>query len=199
VAGDLHYDALINALSKQQSGRGVPGIMNPHPADSGGFEQIIPFVPVGVGADWPPVGLAPDEVAVVPDWPRGHAFLELGGPVCFESRHELRWERDRASALGGFQLGEVKPAAGSLRAGPGVPDAATRAVVAVVVFPAGVRVGAAAALTVPAPTPLPTPRCRNEPFLRIKAARAIDYCRSPQVTHLAWVQLIVDGADSGDA
>jgi hypothetical protein len=80
---------LINALSKQQGGRGVPGIMNAHPADSGGFEQSIPFVPVGVGADRPPVGLAPDEVAVVPGWPCGHAFLELGGSVRFECRHEL--------------------------------------------------------------------------------------------------------------
>jgi hypothetical protein len=70
----------------------------------------------------------------VPGWPRGHAFLKLGGPVRFECRHELRWERDRAPALGGFQLGEVEPATGSLWAGPGVPDAATRAVVAVAVF-----------------------------------------------------------------
>src|SRR5215831_15707912 len=115
--------------------------MNPHPADSGGFEQIIPFVPVGVGADGPSIGLTPDEVAVVPGWPSGHAFLELGGPVRFECRHELRRERDRAPALGGFQLGEVEPATGSLWAGPGVPGAATRAVVAVAVFSAGVRVG----------------------------------------------------------
>src|SRR5262249_19819452 len=117
--------------------------MNPHPADSGAFEQVIPFVPVGVGADCPPVGLAPDKVAVVPGCPYGLAFLELGGPVRFEYRHELRRERDRAPALGGFQLGEVEPAAGSLRAGPAVPGAARRAIVAVAVFSAGVRVGAA--------------------------------------------------------
>jgi hypothetical protein len=66
MSEDLHHDALINALSKQQSGRGVPGIMNPHPADSSGFEQILPFVPVGMRADGPPVGLTPDEVAAVP-------------------------------------------------------------------------------------------------------------------------------------
>src|SRR5690348_10655202 len=132
----LHHDALINTLSKQQSGRGVPGIMNSHPADSGGFEQIIPFVPVGGGADWPPVGLAPDEVTVVPGWPCGHAFLELGGPVRFEGHPELRWERDHAPALGRFQLGEVEPATGPLRARPGVPGAAARAVVTVAVFSA---------------------------------------------------------------
>ena len=66
MAEYLHHHALINALSKQQSGRGVPGIMNPHPSDPGCFQQGIPFVPVGVGADRPPVGLAPDEIAVVP-------------------------------------------------------------------------------------------------------------------------------------
>ena len=62
----LHHNALVNALSKQERGRGVPGIMDPYPADTSGFEQGIPFVPVGVGADWPPVGLAPDEITVVP-------------------------------------------------------------------------------------------------------------------------------------
>jgi len=144
VAEDLHYDALINALSKQQSGRGVPGIMNPHPADSAALSRSFhssqsAWAPIGRPLGWHQTKSPSCQIG------RGHAFLELGGPVCFESRHELRWERDRA----GFQLGEVKPAAGSLRAGPGVPDAATRAVVAVVVFPAGVRVGAAAALTVP--------------------------------------------------
>ena len=89
MAEYLHHNALINALSKQQSGRGVPGIMNPHPADSDGFEQIIPFVPVGVGADGPPVGLTPDEVTVVPARPDSHPFLDLGRPVSLERRYQL--------------------------------------------------------------------------------------------------------------
>jgi hypothetical protein len=82
--------------------------MNAHPADSGSFEQLIPFVPVGAGADWPPVGLTPDEVAVLPGRPSGHAFLELGGSVRFECRYELRGKRDRAPALD-------EPTSGSLR------------------------------------------------------------------------------------
>jgi hypothetical protein len=106
VAEYLYYDALVHALGEQQCGRRVSSIVHPHPTDSGGCEQGIPFVPVGVGADRPPVGLAPDEIAVVPGWPSGHAFVQLGGPVRFECRHELERQRDCAPALVRFQLGE---------------------------------------------------------------------------------------------
>jgi hypothetical protein len=106
VTEDLHYDALINALGEQQRGRSVPGIVNPHTPDSGGFEQRVPFVPVSVGANRPPVGLAPDEIAIVPGWPSGHALMELVGAMSFERCDELGWERDCAPALVGFQFGE---------------------------------------------------------------------------------------------
>jgi hypothetical protein len=66
VAKDLHHRALVDALGEQQGGGCVPGIMNADLPDSGRFEQTSPFVPVGVLADRPSVGLAPDEVAVAP-------------------------------------------------------------------------------------------------------------------------------------
>jgi len=53
-----------------------------------------------------PLGLAPDEIAVVPGWPSGHTLVELGGAMVFERCDELGWERDRALALVGFQFGE---------------------------------------------------------------------------------------------
>jgi hypothetical protein len=37
VAEDLHDDTLIDALGEQQGGRGVPGVMDPHVTDTGGF------------------------------------------------------------------------------------------------------------------------------------------------------------------
>ena len=57
-------------------------------------------------ADRPSVGLAPDEIAIVPGWPSGNALVELGGAMSFERCDELGWERDRAPALVGFQFGE---------------------------------------------------------------------------------------------
>jgi UTRA domain len=63
VAEDFHYDSLIDALGQRQRGGRVPGVMDPGVTDSGGFEQGFPFVPVGVRADRPPVGLAPDKEA----------------------------------------------------------------------------------------------------------------------------------------
>ena len=143
MAEDLHHDALIDALGEQQGGRGMPGVMNANPADSGRFQQSFPFVPVGVVANRPAVGLAPDEVAVVPGWPGGHALLELGGPVRFECRDEWGRKRDSAPALVGLKLGEVEPAAGSLRARTGVASAAGRAVVAMTVLAAEMRISAA--------------------------------------------------------
>src|SRR6185437_16940393 len=92
---------------------------------------------------WPPVGLAPDEVTVLPCWPSGHAFLELGGTVGLERCHERGRERDRAPALVRFQLSELEPAAGSLRAGPSMPGAVRRAMVTMAMSAAGMRVGAA--------------------------------------------------------
>ena len=94
-------------------------------------------------ADRPPVGLAPDEVALLPSWPGGHALVKLSGPACFECRDERGGERDGAPALVGLEFGEVEPAAGSLRAGPSMPGAAGRAVVAVAVLAAGLGIGAA--------------------------------------------------------
>lgn len=143
MAEDLHDDTLIDALGQQQGGRGVAGVMDPHLADPGRLQQGVAFVPVSVVTDWPAVGLAPDEVAIVPGWPGGHAFVKLGGPVRFEGLGEWGRERDGAPALVGLELGEVEPAAGSLRARPGVPGAAGRAVIAMVVLAAGVGVGAA--------------------------------------------------------
>jgi hypothetical protein len=81
VAQDLHHNALVNTLGEHEGGGGVPGVMDPHPADTGGFQQGMPFVSVGMGADRPPVGLAPDEVAITPGWSGRHALMELAGPV----------------------------------------------------------------------------------------------------------------------
>jgi len=57
---------LVDALSEKERGRCVPGVVNSDLADARGFEQCLPFVPIGGCADRPPVGLAPDEIAVVP-------------------------------------------------------------------------------------------------------------------------------------
>lgn len=143
VAKDLHHHALVDALREQQGGSRVPGVMNANLADSGRSEQRSPFIPVGVVTDRPSVGLAPDEVAVVPGWPGGHALKKLGGPVRLERRDELGWQRYRAPALIGLEFGEVESAAGSLRARAGVASAAGRAVVAVTVLATGARVRAA--------------------------------------------------------
>ena len=70
----------------------MPGVTNADPADSDRCERGSPFVPVGVVADRPSVGLAPDEAAVAPGWPGDHAFVKLGGPVGFERDDELRVE-----------------------------------------------------------------------------------------------------------
>src|SRR5215468_1844590 len=143
MAEDLHDDALIDALGEQQRGRGVTGVVDAHPADSGRFQQGMPFVPVGMIANRPPAGLAPYEVALVPAWPGGHALVELGGPVRFEGRDERGGERDSAPALVGLELGEVEPAAGSLRARPGMACTAGRAVVAMTALGADIGIGAA--------------------------------------------------------
>jgi hypothetical protein len=69
--------------------------------------------------------------------------MDLRCPVYFEGRHELGWQRDGAPALVGFQLRELEPPTGSLRAGAGMPGAVRRAVAVVTVLTAGVWVGAA--------------------------------------------------------
>ena len=143
MAEDLHHNALVNTLGEQEGGGGVPGVMDPHPTDTGCFQQGLPFVPVGMGADRPPIGLAPDEVAITPGSPGRHALMELDGPVRSERRYELGREGDRPSAFVGFRFGEMKPTAGSLRARTSVAGAAMRAVVAMAVLGASTRVGAA--------------------------------------------------------
>ena len=143
MAEDLHDDALIDALGEQQCCRGVAGVVDTHPADSGRFQQGMPFVPVGVVANRPPVGLAPYEVALMPAGPGGHALVELGGPVRFEGRDERGGERDSAPALVGLELGEVEPAAGSLRARPAMACTAGWAVVAMMALGADTGIGAA--------------------------------------------------------
>lgn len=118
MAQDLHHNALIDAQGEQQGGSGVPGIMDPDLADSGRFEQSSPFVPVGVVTDRPPVGLAPDEIVIVPGWPGGHALVKLSGPVCLERRDELGRKRDGPPAL---NRGAQQPLTCPLGAGPGRP------------------------------------------------------------------------------
>lgn len=103
-------------------------------------EKGFPLVPVSMGTDGPPVGLAPDEITVAPGRTDGHALLELSRPVSLERRYQLRRKRDRAPALVGFQLGEAEPAAGSSGACPGVSCASGWAVVAVAVFATDVRI-----------------------------------------------------------
>jgi hypothetical protein len=80
VAEYLHHDALVNALGQQESGRGVPGVMNPHPADTGRCQQGIPFVPVSMSADRAPVGLAPDEIAACASWPASDSLVRDSKP-----------------------------------------------------------------------------------------------------------------------
>jgi hypothetical protein len=121
--------------------------MNADLADSGRFEQSPPFVPVGVVTDRPSVGLAPDEAAVAPGWPGGHALVKLGGPVCFERHDELGRKRDGAPALIGLEFGEVEPGASSLRARAGVASATGRAVVAVAVLAGVISTSAQAGLS----------------------------------------------------
>jgi hypothetical protein len=86
VAEYLHHYTLVDALGKQQRGRGVPCVVYASVADSSDLEERFPLVLVGVGADRMTIGLAPDESAVVPGWPGSHALLELRGPVRFERR-----------------------------------------------------------------------------------------------------------------
>jgi hypothetical protein len=93
VAEDLHDNALIDALREQKSGSGVPGVMDAHLPDTGRIEQHSPFGPVGMVPDRPTVSLAPDEIAVVPRWPGGHALVELSGPMCPERTPASWWRR----------------------------------------------------------------------------------------------------------
>jgi len=123
----------------------------------------MPFVPVGMGADRPPVGLAPDEVAITPGWSSRYALMELDGPVRSECSYELGWEGDRSSTFVGFRFGEMKPTAGSLRARTGVAGAATWAVVAMPVLGASTRVGAA----MPPGKPLKLPANGQCPHVKI--------------------------------
>ena len=143
MAEDLHDYALIDALGEQERGRGMPSVVD---TDAAGFRLLSTrrsTRPSSVIANRPPVGLAPYEVALMPGWPGGHALVELGGPVRFEGRDERRRERDSAPALVGLNLGEVEPAAGSLRARPGMACTAGWAVVAMMALGADTGIGAA--------------------------------------------------------
>lgn len=135
----------------------MPSVVNPHLAYARCLEQRSLFVPVGVGADRPPVGLASHEVTIVPGWPGVHPLVELGGPVGFECCDKLGRERNRAPALVGFWLGELESAACASWAGRGVPGAVGRAGVTVTILAAGMRVGAA----VPPGQPLQLPPDRS--------------------------------------
>jgi hypothetical protein len=69
--------------------------------------------------------------------------MELGGPMRFKGCDERGRERDDAPALVGLNLGEVEPAAGSLRARPGMACTAGWAVVAMTALGADIGIGAA--------------------------------------------------------
>lgn len=116
VTEDLHHNPLVHTLSEQESGRGMPRIVNPRVPDASGFEQCLPLVPVGVVADRTAVRLAPYEIAIFPNRTGSHPLFELRGPMRPKCHHQWRGKRDGAPTLVRFQFGELQPAASSLGA-----------------------------------------------------------------------------------
>ena len=57
MAEQFHYHAGMDAFGQQESGGGVPPVMQPHVADAGRLQQIAPGVVVGLLVDGPSIEL----------------------------------------------------------------------------------------------------------------------------------------------
>ena len=66
MAEQLHDHPRVDVLAQQQSGCGVPAVVQPDVPDAGRSEQAGPVVLVALLVDGPTVDLGEDEVLVVP-------------------------------------------------------------------------------------------------------------------------------------
>ncbi|WP_245177477.1 hypothetical protein [Geodermatophilus sp. DF01-2] len=111
MAEQLHDHARVHVLAQQQSGGGVPAVVQADVADAGLLQQPRPVVVVGLLVDRPAVGLREDEVLVVPLGAGQHPLAELRALVPVQLADERHRQGERALAAAGLGLLVDQPAA----------------------------------------------------------------------------------------
>nr|WP_244522719.1 hypothetical protein [Geodermatophilus africanus] len=103
MAEQLHDHPRVHVLAEQQSGGGVPPVVQPDVPDTGLPKEPGPVVVVGLLVDGPAVRLGEDEVPVVPLGAGQHPLAELGGLVPVQLGDQR--QRQREGAVAAFALG----------------------------------------------------------------------------------------------